>query len=576
MYSVFYELDTAVKAKVAAGNHSDALDNVKEFITSVMNEQSTPGEVVGARKVDVLCEIIGDDYFGRFFEETLREKTFTPIDKHIVIVCTGLYKYGGTTLVISDLVNAHPGCRCTVIATNYLNDMTAEDLELSRIDGCGANVLIAPAGNAEQKLRWLIQQFLDIAPSRIFLLNHHQDSVIVSAARPFVERTNVIFYHHADYNICLGVHMKGAIHVDPHNVGFYNCRTKEGLRDNVYVPLTVDDGGVNRVEATFIGSGELTTCSSGTYHKFRNFYLYPYSDLLVDRLKVRNGRHVHVGGISPPELTAIRQKLTDNDVDAERFVHIPWTPSLWRTLVDQKIDLFIGSFPIGGARTTIEVMGAGIPILMPDNYLSRFFSSRDIVYSDAFLWKYPADFAEVLRTVSAKSLSMHAKRSRAHYILQYCSASIDIEGKFNAICAGRPTPEPYALYPYQPDPLDKALHFSHIASLTAHHAAQHAIASLPVSPEVVEEQAGNSLTRIFTDLREGREKRRRLLRTMKRLSPEDRLMYKTLAQGSTGIQFDGETYLARNPDVAEEGADPLLHFVMYGRHEGREPVFFIK
>lgn len=323
MYSVFYELETAVKAKVGAGNHSDALDNVKEFITSVMNEQSTPGEVVGARKVDALCEIIGDDYFRRFFEAKLREISFAPIDKHIVIVCTGLYKYGGTTLVISDLVNAHPGCQCTVIATNYLNDMTAKDLELSRIDGCEANLLIAPAGNAEQKLRWLIQQFLDIAPSRIFLLNHHQDSVIVSAARPFVKRTNVIFYHHANYNICLGVHMEGAIHVDPHNVGFYNCRHKEGLHDNAYVPLTVDDGGVNRVEATFIGSGELTTCSSGTYHKFRNFYLYPYSDLLVDRFKVRNGRHVHIGGISSPELTAIRQKLTDNGVDAERFVHIP-------------------------------------------------------------------------------------------------------------------------------------------------------------------------------------------------------------------------------------------------------------
>lgn len=575
MYSLFYKLETAVKTKVSMGNHSDALDNVKEFIISVMNEQSTPGEVVGARKVDALCEIIGEDYFSRYFEAQLQEKPFKPIDDHIVIVCTGLYKYGGTTLVISDLANAHPDCRCTVIATNFLDDMTAEDLELSRIDGSGANLVIAPAGNAEQKLRWLIEQFLDIAPSRIFLLNHHQDSVIVSGVRPFVDRTNVIFYHHADYNICLGVHMKGTIHVDPHNVGFYNCRNKEGLRDNVYVPLTVDDGNVNRVEATFIGSGELTTCSSGTYHKFRNFYLYPYPDLLVDRFQVRNGKHVHIGGISPAELAAIRQKLTDNGINAERFVHIPWTPSLWHTLVDQEIDLFIGSFPIGGARTTIEVMGAGIPILMPENYLSRFFSSRDIVYPDAFLWKYPADFAEVLRTVSAKSLKMHAKRSRAHYILEYCSGSVDIEGKFNAICAGRPTPEPYALYPYQPDPLDKALHFSHVNYLTAHYAiASHTAA--PISSEVVEEQPGGYFSRIFTALRDRREKRRALLRAIKGLSPVERQMYKAVAQGSAGSQFDGETYLAHNPDVAAEGVDPLFHFIKHGRHEGREPVFFIK
>jgi len=587
MYSMFCELEAAVKAKVHSGNHSDALDNIKEFVTSVMNEQATPGEVVGSRKVDALCEAIGDDYFRRFFDSQLRRTPFEAVDKNIVIVCTGLYKYGGTSLVISDLVNAHPGCHCTVIATNFLDDMTAEDLKLSRIDGSGAKVVIAPQGNAEQKLRWLVQQFLDIAPSRIFLLNHHQDSVIIAAARPFVARTKVIFYHHADYNICLGVHMEGALHVDPHNVGFYNCRNKEGIKSNAYVPLTVDDSGVNRIEEQFMGSGELTTCSSGTYHKFRNFYLYPYSDIIVDRLKVRNGRHIHIGGISAPELAAIRQKLTEHGVNAERFVHVPWTPSLWRTLVDQKIDLFIGSFPIGGARTTIEVMGAGIPILMPDNYLSRFFSSRDIVYPDAFVWKYPADFVNVLRMVTPKDLGKHAARSRAHYLLQYCSGSVDVEGKFNAICAGQLTPPPYELYHYQPDHLDKAMHFSRIAHLTAHHAAQQAIASMVVEEVLDDERSGNYFTRVFSGLRgkspAARKKarkdklaRRELRNAVKRLSPEDRHLFKVISRRSAGLEFDRETYLARNPDVAQEGQDPLLHFIKHGRHEGREPAFLVR
>ncbi|MBD3676952.1 MAG: hypothetical protein HUJ27_00950 [Rhodobacteraceae bacterium] len=35
--------------------------------------------------------------------------------------------------------------------------------------------------------------------------------------------------------------------------------------------------------------------------------------------------------------------------------------------------------------------------------------------------------------------------------------------------------------------------------------------------------------------------------------------------------FDAEYYLAANPDVAASGRDPLLHFIRYGRAEGRPP-----
>jgi hypothetical protein len=403
----------------------------------------------------------------------------------------------------------------------------------------------------------------------------------------------VIFYHHADYNICLGVHMEGAIHVDPHNVGFYNCRNKEGHRDNVYVPLTVDDQKVNRVGSRFMEDGELTTCSSGAYHKFRNFYLYPYIDRLKSRLKVRNGRHVHIGGISLSELASLRQALADEGIDPERFVHIVWTPSLWRTLVDQNVDLFIGSFPIGGARTTIEVMGAGIPILMPDNYLSRFFSSRDIVYPDAFVWKYPADFVTALETMTPGTLGIHAEWSRAHYNLQYCSATINLEARFNAVCASQPVPAAYALYPYHPDHLDKAMHFNRIAQLhaegaahhTVYHGIQHAIAAAAAG-YAGERVRGSYLVRALTALRE--QARRAwagstrtpadgdLFHLAKSLSAEDRHLYHVFRQGQVGVAFDGKTYLSRNPDVAQSGADPLLHYVKYGRHEGREPAFIIR
>ena len=437
MYSPFHELEQAVKAHVADGDYSSALGRLRDFVVSVMYGQAAPGEVVGARKVDELCELLGDSYFRRLAQSGYGGKPYKAVHNRMVILCTGLYKYGGTSLVIGDLVRAHPGYECTVIATNYLDDMSDEDLKLSRIEDSAATVSVCPSGSGEEKLNWLIHRLLDLSPSRVFLLNHHQDAVIVSGVRPFVKKTKVVFYHHADYNMCLGVHLEGSIHVDPHNVGYHNCRSKEGLDTNAYVPMTVDDVGRNRVGTAFMRDGELTTCSSGSYHKFQNFYLYPYSELIVERFKVRNGDHVHIGALPDGYVTQIRERMTANGVDGRRFIHVPWTASLWSALIDRKVDLFIGSFPIGGARTTIEAMGAGLPILMPENYLSRFFSSRDIVYRDAFQWRHPEDFSKIIKDVSPELLSVHSSHSRAHYVSEYRSGSVNLKDRIDAICDGK-------------------------------------------------------------------------------------------------------------------------------------------
>lgn len=54
-----------------------------------------------------------------------------------------------------------------------------------------------------------------------------------------------------------------------------------------------------------------------------------------------------------------------------------------------------------------------------------------------------------------------------------------------------------------------------------------------------------------------------LLRTTHRLSPA--------AFAGPGRDFDAATYLARNPDVAAAGLDPLQHYLAYGWKEGRDP-----
>ncbi|GDE39010.1 hypothetical protein HmCmsJML280_02695 [Escherichia coli] len=34
-------------------------------------------------------------------------------------------------------------------------------------------------------------------------------------------------------------------------------------------------------------------------------------------------------------------------------------------------------------------------------------------------------------------------------------------------------------------------------------------------------------------------------------------------------KFNGNLYLERYPDVAEEGVNPLIHYILFGKNEGR-------
>lgn len=466
MYSAFYSLEEFVSAKLEENDYSAALDGVRDFVLSMLHAQFSPGNINGSPKLDALCARIGTSYSAFAKKDKKIEFGFSARNDRVLFICTGLYRYGGTSLVIADLIKGHPESECTVIASDYLNDMTEQDISAARIGDTSANLLTCPKGNAASKLEWMIEQINRLEPSRIFLLNHHQDSVIIAAVQPFLEKTKVLFYHHADYSMCLGVHLEGAIHVDPHNVGYCNCREKELIKDNVYLPLVVRDKVSNRSGADFIANDELVTCSCATFHKFAAFYLYPYTNLIVGRLAARSGIHIHVGNIPDGYLTSIKADLVRSGVDPQRFVHVPWVRDLWELLIEREVDLFIASFPIGGARTTLEVMGAGIPILIAENYLTRFHSSRDIVYPNALLWKYPHQFLRVLEAVDKDMLKAHSIRSRAHYLAHYCFESSDIGGEMTRICAGTPTFEPPPLYSYDPDNLDRALHFSHMEHST--------------------------------------------------------------------------------------------------------------
>jgi hypothetical protein len=82
---------------------------------------------------------------------------------------------------------------------------------------------------------------------------------------------------------------------------------------------------------------------------------------------------------------------------------------------DQRIDVYISSFPYGGGRASVEVMGSGTPIIGHQNYHSSVLSCTDIIYPEAFFWRNPEELYEYLGLLNEEKLIEHSAFSRMHY-----------------------------------------------------------------------------------------------------------------------------------------------------------------
>jgi hypothetical protein len=444
-------LESDVLGNIERRDFNAALETLMDFVYQVVYaSKRATATVFGSERLDRLCLAVGK-----------AAASLVPVtpnggkeDVDVVIIASHFDRYGGHTLVVDDLIHAQREKRHLLLITNLFN--TSDEGTMRERFGPHVDIRVAPAGNALAKLLWLMMQLKSVAGS-IFLFNHHQDAPVIAAMQPEV-RSKVFFYHHADHNLCLGVHLPGAIHIDCHNIGYYNCRLHEKITDNIYLPLSVEDRGARPNHLEFMRDGLLRTCSCGTHIKFDPLYTYPYAELIVKRLSRFPGNHFHIGNLSDDYLESIRNQLTANGVNINRFVHIPWVPSLWSSLIENEIDLYISSFPLGGGRASIEAMGAGIPVMVHVGSLSRFHGAADIVYPEAFVWRDAAEFEGCLGALTPQILAEQAKSARRYYETNHTQQLM--AGELANICQGEGKLVPPCVHPYSPDYLLRHLQLS--------------------------------------------------------------------------------------------------------------------
>jgi glycosyltransferase involved in cell wall biosynthesis len=387
---------------------------IHDFVELIITEPLCTSQIFGSKDLDNLCQRIGKANLTAI-EKKNGDATVSDQDRPLVVyIVTKLQRSGGHSRVIEDFIKARPEARHIILSTELAGRSDADYLVSRLVKQVSIAFESVPKGNYQQRLNWLQKRLLEIHPNKIYLFNHHQDSVAVAAIQPEMG-LDAYFYHHGDHHLCLGVYLSHLKHIDPHPMGYQNCRVVLGI-ENFYIPLTVEDKGANPSDWTFLNDHSITTCTAARSNKIEIPYFISYLDMVPQIMKTTGGKHVHIGRLSPWALHRIRREIKRCGLEHDRFVYTPWVPSVWKALHNHRVDLYIASFPYGGGLTLIEAMGAGVPVALHKHIYSRVLSGIDLAYPGAFSWRSPNELLDFCANLTPEYLEASSRSARLQYL----------------------------------------------------------------------------------------------------------------------------------------------------------------
>ena len=435
-YSSIHSLSESVKSLTDKGAVDQALRLIHDYVERIITEPLCTSQVFGSKTLDDLCQYIGKTRLAEIKQEISDVALSRQEQSVFVYIVTKLQKSGGHTRVIEDFIKARPTGRHVILSTELIGSSDSDCLMKMLAKQDSIIFEQAPKKNFQQRLDWLQKRLLETRPEKVYLFNHHQDSVAVAAIQPEM-KLDASFYHHGDHHLCLGVYLSHLEHIDFHPMGYRNCRDVLGI-DNTYIPLTTEDKGARPADWPFFYDGVLTTCTAARSNKIEIPYFVSYLDLVPKLLKVTGGKHIHIGRLTPWALSKIRRGLKRYGIKSDRFIYTPWVPSVWKAMHDYRVDMYIASFPYGGGLTLIEVMGAGIPVVLHRHLFCRILSGIDLAYPKVFSWRAPEELLNYCSAVTPADLEEAGLLGRMQY--EKFHSAENLQKFLNDLVYDRPEP----------------------------------------------------------------------------------------------------------------------------------------
>ncbi len=404
--------EDALEARDMAG----ALDIVRNSVDIVINNQRSVARTLASKELDDMCRNIATSY--------LKNDDFRASSKSTVgtvILATELAKAGGHVELIKDYIQSGEFPQPITLVLTDCFDRIDDVLSTEFSQRFDVSVVAVKSKDSRQRLDLLTEHLREISPQKILLVTHNQDSVAIVAALIHAA-PEMFFIHHADHHLCLGVTCEEFIHIDVAQFAYCNCRNSLKNCKNRYWPIVFQENVPSRSPVFELSAG-LTTCAVGREEKFEaGGYAFDYFKIIPEILNSTGGTHIHIGPLKKKRLDEIHARLAELGIDASRFHHVPWVASVATALTDYSVDMYLVSFPYGGAKSAIEAMAAGIPVLVHKNYRSLLTSSYFVAYPQCYAWADTAELFKLLKEITEDDLARHSVMSRVFYEQNYTPA----------------------------------------------------------------------------------------------------------------------------------------------------------
>lgn len=405
-----------IRSALALNDLNKALALIHDCVERVITEPLCTAQVFGSRDLDDYCleagrkSFVGIDISRPSFHY---DHTRMPL---VVYIVSRLQRSGGHARLVQDFIRLQPEKYHLVLSTE-VGGPSEKKFVMKYYNDDNMKLLLAPKGSFLARLEWLQILLLINQPDHIFLYNHHEDSVAAAAIIPEMGHKGS-FIHHGDHHLCLGVFLNHLTHIDLHPMGYHYCRDVLSIK-NHYLPLTFEDKGCILTQHSFLGKEGIITATAARSNKVEIPYFISYLDFIPRLLKATKGRHIHIGRLTPWGLRRICRKMSIEGVALDRFVYLEWTASVWKSLQDYRVDIYIASFPYGAGLTLIEAMGAGIPVIMHNHVYSSVLAGLELAYQEAFSWSDPEALIRHLKDIERSDLVRERELSRNQYELYH-------------------------------------------------------------------------------------------------------------------------------------------------------------
>ncbi|MEO5346840.1 MAG: hypothetical protein H7834_10750 [Magnetococcus sp. YQC-9] len=391
--------------------------------------QHTPkGTALFLPQLDLLAHQAGLELLAQIGMRTPTHPTET-----LLYLATEVYAVGGHTRIIEDMVRTLPEFRHILILTDIdgnhatgLNPFAPLE-PLFRTIGLEYRILNAATlvGKVQELGAWIAA----IAPRGVFHLAHHHDAVI-NAALHADSAPTVLFIHHADHCPSLGASRADFIHLD-HFPGCHDACLNHSGTTPILLPLSCRDNGIIPPTPP---ADPLIGLTCGSCMKYLGREVFSYPEMLIAFFKAGMGRLYHVGLVPEVIQWQFRQEIVQAGIDPERLIFLGEQPALHPCLQQVNPDFFLGSYPVGGGKTTIEVLSSGVPVIQPRPAAERLpLLQNDIGFGASLSLFSLDDAASLLARIRAEKATL-AARSRAVFEAHY--ARNLFEGRLRQLLAG--------------------------------------------------------------------------------------------------------------------------------------------